>query len=171
MNKKLIRGLALCAVAGVAVLGITSYVFAQYQANPYTAGLTAGTEVSATYQGRYITILESELTHPSHTDGLVNKGDPVFATDGDTLVGVAMTSAAAATDYISIDTEGIWNLSVYGHDGSSAAAVDLGDGVYLDATAATLSVDNSDLRFGFALHDVTSGNTTVIPVKVHWDQY
>ncbi|MBU2072793.1 MAG: hypothetical protein KKA68_21370, partial [Gammaproteobacteria bacterium] len=74
----------------------------------------AGDEISSSDEGRHLTFLESELFHPYHSDGLVDKGDPVVAqTSTGCIVGVAFKSAAAATDLIAIDTEGIWGLKVY----------------------------------------------------------
>ncbi len=68
-------------------------------------GRSAGQEISSTYEGRHLTAEESVLIHPYHADGFVDKGDPVLV--GDSIVGVALNSAAAATDMIAFDTEGI----------------------------------------------------------------
>jgi hypothetical protein len=132
-------------------------------------GKTAGEECSSTYEGRHITLEESYLTHPSHTDGFVDKGDPVVC--GENIVGVAFNSAAAATDYIALDTEGIWFLTVYGlnYEGSSAVAV--GDAIYINKTTCVLSkIDNkyTNQLFGYALGTVNSGSSGVCAVKVHW---
>jgi len=40
--------------------------------------MDAGEEISSTYEGRHVTLLESELVHLDNGDGLVNKGDPVL---------------------------------------------------------------------------------------------
>ena len=72
-------------------------------------GQSAGKECSSTYEGRHLTFEESVLVHPYHADGLVAGGEPVRVGD---IVGVAFTSASAATDMIAIDTEGIWWLNV-----------------------------------------------------------
>jgi len=145
-----------------------------YSPNPYLTGGTAGTEVSSTYEGRHVTLLESLLTHPYHSDGLVDKGDPVVCGD---MVGVAMNSASAATDYIVIDTEGIWRLTVYGtcYDGTSNgadSAVVQGEQIYINTTTALLSKDSDVARqrpFGWALGPVEAGKFIVIAVKVHGD--
>lgn len=129
----------------------------------------AGTEVSSTYEGRHITVIESEITHPSHTDGFVDKGDPVLV--GNDIVGVAFKSAAAATDYIAIDTEGIWWLTVYGTNEAGNVAVAAGDELYINKTTCLLSKNdnkNTHQRFGYALDSVVSGSSEVIAVKVHW---
>ena len=134
-------------------------------------GRSAGDEISSTYEGRHLTVLESAITHPSHTDGLVDGGDPVLV--GDMIVGVALSSATAATDYIAIDTEGIWALTVQGVDGIGNVAVAEGDQVYINKTTCVLSKDNdknTHQRFGIALSPVVSGVlTTVTAVKVHFD--
>jgi len=162
---------ALCALLfGGVVLAVT------YAASGYLPGWTAGTQVSSTNEGRYIVLLESGMVHPTHTDGFVNKGDPVIYGN---IVGVAMNSAAAATDYIEVDTEGIWNLTVTGtySDGTAGggnSTVAIGDALYIDASAATISKQNDEYNnkpFGFALGPVVAGASTVIAVKVHWDPF
>lgn len=140
----------------------------------YDAEETAGTEVSSTYKGRHVTILETELVHPSHADGLVDKGDPiVFGTvAGNHGVGVAFTSAAAATNYIALDTEGIWNLSVVASDDAGNSLVTGGDPLFINSTTCVISKirsNASQIPFGYALGQVAAGDTAVIAVKVHWD--
>ncbi len=140
--------------------------------NLYTEYDTAGKEISSTYEGRHVTFPESYLTHPSHSDGFVDKGDPVLA--GRSFVGVAIVGAAAATDLISVDTEGIWALNVVATDQLGNSAVAIGDEIYINRTTGVLS-KNSDLEsnipFGVALDTITSGSTDVIAVKVHNDFY
>jgi len=135
----------------------------------YTAG-TAGDEVSSTYEGRHLTFSESQLTHPDNGDGFVNKGDPVLC--GENIVGVAFMSAAAVTDLIPIDTEGIWQLSVVATNEDANIAVAVGDELFINKTTCILSKNpnkNTHQHFGYALYPITSGTTDVIPVKVHWD--
>ena len=72
-----------------------------------------GEEISSTMEGRHVTVLESDLIHPTHTDGFVDKADPVvFGTTGLQAVGVAFIDGTVATQLISVDTEGIWALDV-----------------------------------------------------------
>lgn len=134
---------------------------------------TAGEEVSSTYEGRHVTLLESELIHPSHTDGFVDKGDPVvFGTVALQGVGVAFKSAAAATDIVAIDTEGIWILDVVAADDGGNVAVEGGDRLYINITTAVVSkiADSAtNIPFGYALGHVDSGLTNTIAVKLHWD--
>ncbi len=137
-------------------------------------GKTAGEECSSTYEGRHVTIEESLLTHPSHTDGFVDKGDPViFGGANGFGVGVAFSSAAAATDYIALDTEGIWFLNVVASDDDGTSAVDEGDVIYINLTTCVLSkIKNSNTQrvFGYSLGDLTgSAVAAVCAVKVHWD--
>lgn len=135
----------------------------------YPANGTAGTEVSSTYEGRHLSFLESELVHPSHTDSLVDKGDPVVLGE---IVGVAFKSAVAATDYIAIDTEGVWNLSVVAVNDNGNIAVAAGQELYINKSTAVISrIQNpaTNTPFGYALGAVSSGQTAVIAVKIHFD--
>ena len=150
--------------------------------------LSAGDEISSTYEGRHITVFESELFHPYRTSTFVNKGDPVVinAAEGK-IVGVALATATADTDLIAVDTEGIWALTVYGdtdelwlhiddgqvHPGDplfidrvTAIAVAAGDGV--GACALSKRRDKATMiPFGFALGHVAALGVGVIAVKVH----
>lgn len=139
-------------------------------ANGYVVtGMGAGEEISSTYEGRHVSLLESSLTHPSHTDGLVDKGDPVVSGN---IVGVAFTSATAATDLIAIDTEGIWVLTVSGTDDDGNSAVAVGDELFINTTTCAISKARNKAtqqHFGYALGVVGSGSSAVCAVKVHWD--
>ena len=141
-------------------------------------GQTAGNEASSTYEGRHITVEESYLAHAYHADGLVDKGDPCII--GENIVGVALNDAAAATDLIALDTEGIWYLNVVGSvsDGTSdgiAKALVPGDVVYIEQTPGSgcnLSGESDPNRFkqfGFLLGNVSAHVTTatLVAVKVH----
>jgi len=142
-----------------------------YPAIGYPTGGTAGSQVSSTYEGRHLKVLESTLTHPTHTDGFVDKGDPVVTSSG-VIVGVALNSAAAATDYIEIDSEGLWDLSVVGVDDWGNSAVVIGDEIFINRTTGVLSkIGNpaTSQHFGFAEGAVVAAATTVIAVKVHFD--
>jgi hypothetical protein len=144
-------------------------------------GKTAGEEVSSTYEGRHLTLEENYLTHPYHADGLVDKGDPVLV--GDEIVGVAFNSAAAAGDLITIDTEGIWFLNVFGciSDGTingAAHVMATGDPVFIKRVPGTDTVILSGQadpqnyrRFGYLLGDLTAdleaGTPDLVAVKIH----
>ncbi len=144
-----------------------------YGVYPVADALTAGDEVSSTSEGRHISLLESDLVHPTHGDGFVDKGDPIVSATGEpAIVGVAFKSAAAATDLIAIDSEGIWNLDVVAIDDDGNSAVAGGDVVYINTTTAVLSKISAaatQVVFGYALGIITTGNTETIAVKVHWD--
>ncbi len=139
---------------------------------PEANAKTAGWEISSTYEGRHVTLEESLLVHPSTGDGLVDKGQPVvFGTTGLQGVGVAFKSAAAATDLIAIDTEGIWVQSVYAYDDTTGSNVRVGDPLYINTTTAVISKINAratQILFGYALGNISAGATQTIAVKVHW---
>jgi hypothetical protein len=129
---------------------------------------SAGEEISGQYQGRILTIVESELVHPSHTDGFVDDGDPVI--HGDSCVGIALGSAAAATDLIAVDTEGIRVLTATATDESGNSSIVYGDEIFINTTTAILSKNRNKAtqkRFGYALSGLATGTTDVIAVKVH----
>jgi len=121
----------------------------------------AGDECSSTLEGRHVNIVENLLVHPSHTDGLVDKGDPVVV---QSLVGVAMGSAASADDAVVVDTEGVWYLDV---SAGKMGDIHVGTMLYIDPTTALISDDYEDTPFGHALAPVDDGETTLIAVKVH----
>ena len=114
-------------------------------------------------RGRVLTLIESTLLHPTHADGFVDSGDPVSV---GSVVGVALLSAAAATDSITIDTEGIYNLSVIAKNGAGTNdAVVIGDKIY-QAADGTLDKGVNGIPFGYAQGAVTAGSTTTIGVKL-----
>jgi len=142
----------------------------------------AGEECSSTYEGRHLTFEESALAHPYHADGFVDGGDPVVI---DNIVGVAFTSAAAATDMIAIDTEGTRFLNVLGSvsddtDDGVAEALPVGTPIYIKKAGGTVGSPyvlsgQSDpavwQHFGYVLGEVSAHLTTptLVAVKVHWD--
>lgn len=135
--------------------------------NPYNDFTTAGTQVSSTYEGRHVTLLESEIAAPA---GLTAYGDPVLA--GGNIVGVAFDTATAATSLVAIDTEGIWALLVSADDDWGTSAVVVGDEIFIHKTTGVLSKfrnKNTHQHFGYALKAIGAGSDEVIAVKVHWD--
>jgi len=131
--------------------------------NPYAV---KGQEVSSSLEGRHVNILEGDLVHPSHTDGFVDKGDPVsfgigWAGQG---VGVALKSASADSDVISVDTEGIWRCEV-------VAQWDMIVGQIVFITNAGVLVDwpadDETHIFGYTLQPLVAGTGTIAN-KVHW---
>jgi len=153
---------------------------------PAQDALTSGDEISSTLEGRHLTFLESELFHPYHSDGFVDKGEPVvMQTSTGYVVGVAFTSATAATDYITVDTEGIFALTVYADTDdvwltSQTGAITPGDQLFIDrittgaVTAGVGACGISKRRnhatqvpFGIALGAMTNADEGTIAVKVH----
>ncbi|MEE9159872.1 MAG: DUF2190 family protein [Gammaproteobacteria bacterium] len=130
-----------------------------YTIKPYSSAGTAGTFVAP---GNSITLLESDLLHLDSGDALVNKGQACSAFSGE-IVGVANESAAAATDYLSVSTKGIWDLSVKGENTAGDAAIVRGDKVFIDSDGEVNS-DDSGIYLGIALFAVASAATTVTPV-------
>lgn len=135
-------------------------------------------EVSSTYEGRHLTVTEAQVTGHEHT--WVTKGHPVVV--GENIVGVVLAiertdgtigaAANAATDYITIDTEGIFLQSVVATDDLVNDAVIAGDELFISKTTGIISKNdnkNTHTHFGYALGGVTAGNTAIISVKVHWD--
>lgn len=113
--------------------------------------------------GDNLTFVESELVHPTHADGFVDSGDPVCAGK---IVGVANTSAAAATDKVVVSTKGVYELAVVGADSGGNSAVALGDLLYIDGATGVINKNNTKTPFGVALATVGSGATATIAVKV-----
>ncbi len=141
----------------------------------YEQGLTTGTQVSSTYEGRHITATAAELNHGNQT--VVTKGYPViFGINAASAygVGVAFNTEVAGTDLIAVDTEGIWNLTVLATDDAAGAGgvVRAGDPLYISTTTALISkIRNlvTQIPFGYALGGIAQDQSEVIAVKVHWD--
>jgi hypothetical protein len=114
--------------------------------------------------GKVLTLLDSQLVKPTHTDGFAHNGDPVVA---GTLVGVVVDSALAASGNVDVATEGVFNLSVLAkHAGGVNDAVAVGDQLYIDGATAVLSKDATKTPFGKALAVVNAGATATIAVKI-----
>lgn len=95
-------------------------------------------------------------------------GDPVLVGQ---IPGVALTDEAEggnATGYTSIQTDGVWDLSVKGENNAGNTAVAVGDILYYDSAATVkINKDNTNgVRYGYALEAVDSGATATIRVKV-----
>jgi len=98
----------------------------------------------------------------------VSSGDPVAIGQ---IPAVALTDASdtvANGGTCTVQTDGVFDLSVHGtsDDGTTGAAIGVGDIVYID-TDGTINVDaTAGIRFGYALEPVVSAATTTIAVKV-----
>lgn len=112
-------------------------------------------------EGRY---LNGAATQPATPVS----GDPVLLGQ---IPGVALTGEAEggnAAGEITIDTEGVYNLSVEGVNNGGNSAVAIGDILYYEAgeTPPINKDASSGVRYGYALGAVASGETGTIPVKV-----
>jgi len=137
-----------------------------------------GSQISSTGEARHVTVLESDLIHPVHAGGIVDKGDPVViganATGRERGVGVALAGDAntVATDLIAVDTEGLWNLDVFAQDDVGPSAVEGTEQLYINVTNAVISkIENvaTQIPFGLAYGHIDAGATEAIAVKVHHD--
>ena len=130
-----------------------------------------GEQCSSTFEGRIVNIYEDYIVHPQHDAGpdLIQKGDPLVVC---VLVGVAMISATAVTDLVSIDTEGIWWLDVVISD-VGMGSIFLGQRLYINPMTAEISDDAQNIPFGYALGYIPGGNGghALIAVKVHAGDY
>jgi len=140
--------------------------------NPYDDFDIAGGECSSTGEGRHVTFRADVLNHPG---GVVSVGDPVVfgATADGYGVGVAFATEVNASDWIAVDTEGIWAQTVYPIDDEGNSPVRIGDVIYINRTTCVLSKISSDttnIVFGYAMEAIASeqGVADVICVKVHW---
>jgi predicted RecA/RadA family phage recombinase len=78
---------------------------------------------------------------------------------------VLLTDASTTSPYnATVKTEGVFNLLVKGHDGSSPATVSIGDQLFWTDKDTELDKDQSEKFFGIALAAVTSGATANIDV-------
>ena len=132
----------------------------------------AGDEVSSTYEGRHVNMIEDYLLHADHEDGngddFVRKGDPVWCMD---IIGVALMTGTSEDDIIPIDTEGIWRLPVI-CSGNIFQGIWTGQALFIDWDGTiTDDIGDSINYFGYALEDYSLGNggpdTVVMAVKVH----
>ncbi len=111
-------------------------------------------------EGKYINAAASDPATPA-------SGDPVRVGE---IAGVAVTKEGEggnASADTTIATEGVFNLSVKGVNGSGNSAVAKGDKIYyVDADTPKLSKKTTGHLFGKALGAVESGATTTIPVML-----
>lgn len=126
-------------------------------------------EISSTYEGRHITVREDEITTLDPDHAFQQAGHPCMVKEN--IVGVAFTTCTAGTDYVAIDTEGIWNLEVEAKNPADIAVFE-GDELFINKSDAVISKDynkNTNAHFGYALGNINSGGICIIAVKVHWD--
>jgi predicted RecA/RadA family phage recombinase len=84
---------------------------------------------------------------------------------GDFLPCVLLTDAGAASPYNAVvATEGVFKLSVKGHNGSVDIVANVGDALHWTDKDTALDKDSSKAFFGIALEAVGSGETKAIAV-------
>ncbi|GAG31959.1 unnamed protein product, partial [marine sediment metagenome] len=149
---------------------------------PLGSAAVLNDEISSTYLGRHLTFYEADIT--GHEGSFPTKGHQVVISDaapndhGD-IVGVVLAieradgsigaAANSATDLISIDTEGIFYLSVSANVGEGE--VRHGEKLFINRSSALISNDDNkstNAHFGYALGGVTDTEVATIAVKVHW---
>lgn len=128
--------------------------------------------------GDNLNFLASQIVAPQHSTGdtytnLVGPGEgattPInLVEDGDPcvvgrIVGVANNDAIFATDTIVVSTRGIYTLPVTANYG---AGIHIGETVYIDPVAATLSDNSAGIPFGCALAFIAHGSLSTIQVKL-----
>ena len=110
--------------------------------------------------GRFLSLAATDPATPA-------SGDPVLVGQ---IPGVAQVNEGAggnAATATSVDTGGVYDLSVKGVDQSGNSAVAVGDIIYyVTADTPKLSKKNTGVRFGYALETVGSAGTATIAVKV-----
>lgn len=95
----------------------------------------------------------------------VNSGDPVSV--GNALRGVALTDYDSADGKASVETNGVFDLSVQAVDDAGNSNVAAGDRLYFSGSASPyLSKKKSGKYFGIALEAITAGQTATINVMV-----
>ncbi|ATW24159.1 DUF2190 family protein [Candidatus Formimonas warabiya] len=93
----------------------------------------------------------------------VKSGDPVAVGQ---IAGVAVADVDS-NNQTTVDTEGVYKLSVKGIDGSGNSAVAIGDAIYfVSGDTPKLSKKATGVLFGYSLGTVDSGATAIIPVKL-----
>lgn len=96
-------------------------------------------------------------------------GDPLLVGD---LPCVALTDRATSADDNPVDEatvqvypSAVFDLEVIGNDGTSNAAIAVGEAVYIQDDD-TIDVDTAGTLFGYVLEAVASGATTTVRVKL-----
>ena len=112
------------------------------------------------YSGKTINAVASDPATPA-------SGDPVRV---GTIVGVAVTKEGEGGNIsteTTIETEGVFNLSVKAVNAGGNSAVVIGDKIYyVDADTPKLSKKVAGALFGKALAAINAGDTATIPVML-----
>lgn len=136
---------------------------ATYSETPYLEGADAGTFFSP---GDVLQFQESELTHPTQTDGLVDKNDLVICPGG--IPGIALNSATATTSLISVAISGIFSIPVIPADVIGNEALNKGDLVVVDVSTCLAARGRANgTPLGQVLSAEAAGATAVnLPVAI-----
>ncbi len=108
-------------------------------------------------RGDNLDFLDSQIVHPSHTDGRTHSGDAVVI---GRIVGVAAISAAAATDRVTVVTKGVFLIPVV----PGSAPISVGETVYIDPSTAIVGSNVGGVPYGCALE--AAGASGSIMVKL-----
>lgn len=100
----------------------------------------------------------------------VNLAVPSGITSGDIVVvgdlhGVALTDRSTS-GYSAVDLAGVYDLAVTGTSQTGDAAGEIGDPVFVDIDALTLSLDSTKKFFGFLREAVTAGGSSAVNVMI-----
>lgn len=107
-------------------------------------------------RGRFLTL--------TPTDGWALSNDPGRAGQ---ITGIALTNKDATLNTTSVDTLGVYTVSVKGVDGGGNSAVAVGDNIYyVDADTPKLSKKATGVYFGKALGALGTGSTGNIDVRL-----
>ena len=159
MLKRIAITMALVALIAGAAFAVIQVV------NPYPSGGTAGDRVQR--DGIVIRVKESNITHvdsSSGSDTFVNKGDACLVGASGGIIGVAASDAASASDYVSVEEDGIFYFSI-----TPTTSIAYGGTVYIvNATGVISESSSSATKFGFSLNEdtVSTPSTAVIAVRL-----
>ena len=92
-----------------------------------------------------VVIVESALTHVTHSPDYAQAGDIVVC---GAITGVAMNTATAATDLVTVKVRGNFYLPVVASNGGGTSAGTVGNQLYLNTTTCVLSKIASGVPFG-----------------------
>ncbi len=129
----------------------------------YPAGLATGYEISPTpvQGGSLLTLNEANVVAPSNPPTV---GQAAVCGG---IVGVVVTAPTGNNEDLVLQTSGIFSQPVKAHDGTTTAAVSVGELLYINATTAVISVDTDDVPFGYALSALSgSASASNICVKL-----
>jgi predicted RecA/RadA family phage recombinase len=112
--------------------------------------------------------MKNIILSPGDTIPLTNTTGSTVSSGGlfviNALTGVAVNDVADSATGEFLVKNGVVDVSVKGHNGSSNTAVSVGNKVYYTSGEAFCDVDSNAQFFGFALETVTAGGTSTIRV-------